>query len=69
MDPASQVLAQNLLPNVRRTYAALAERCDVRVSATTVWYRDNGRPSRQTKAERQQYLSPSEENALVMFVL
>jgi hypothetical protein len=69
MDPASQALAQNLPPNVRRTYAALAERCDVPVSVTTVWYRDNGRPSRQTKAERQQYLTPSEENALVKFVL
>jgi hypothetical protein len=69
MDPASQALAQNLPPNVRRTYAALAERCDVPVSVTTVWYRDNGRPSRQTKAERQQYLTPSEEKALVVFVL
>ena len=69
MDPASQALAQNLPPNVSRTYAALAEHCDVCVSATIVWYRDNGRPSRQTKTERQQYLTPSEENALVMFVL
>ena len=35
MDPASQALVQNLPSNVRRTYAALAERCDVRVSVTS----------------------------------
>jgi DDE superfamily endonuclease len=69
MDPASQALAQTLPPQVRRTYAALAERCEVRVSRTTVWYRDNGRPSRQIKAAGQQYLTPSEEKAFVRHIL
>jgi hypothetical protein len=67
MDPASETLAHELPPNVRRTYAALAERGGV--SRTTLWYRNHGRPSRKTKAERQQYLTPSEEKALVMFLL
>jgi hypothetical protein len=63
MDPASQALAQNLPPNVRRTYAALAKHSDGRVSRTTVWYRAKGRPSRRTKAQNQQYLTLSEEKA------
>ncbi|KAF2174363.1 hypothetical protein K469DRAFT_487400, partial [Zopfia rhizophila CBS 207.26] len=32
-------------------------------------YRAHGRPSRQEKAKRQQYLTPSEENALVEYLL
>jgi hypothetical protein len=36
---------------------------------TTQWYRRHGRPSRQDKAARQQYLSPSEEQALAEFML
>lgn len=61
MDPASLALVQSLPASVRRTYTALAERSDVPVSRTTVWYRAKGRPSRRTKAQRQQYLTPSEE--------
>ncbi|OCL05720.1 hypothetical protein AOQ84DRAFT_379311 [Glonium stellatum] len=67
MDPASQALAQVLPSNVSRTCSALAKRSGV--SRTTVWYRRRGRPSRKTKAEGQQYLTPSEEKALVMFLL
>jgi ABC-type nitrate/sulfonate/bicarbonate transport system substrate-binding protein len=69
MDSASQALAQDLPPNVRRTYAALAEHSDAQVSRTTVWYRAKGRPSRRTKAEGQQYLTPSEEKAFVRHLL
>ena len=58
MDAASQALAQSLPTHVRRTYTALAECSDVPVSRTTVWYRDKGRPSRLTKAQSQQYLTP-----------
>jgi hypothetical protein len=69
MDAASQALAQSLPTHVRRTYTALAECSDVKVSRTTVWYRDKGRPSRLTKAQSQQYLTSSEEKALVQHVL
>lgn len=69
MDPASLALAQNLPVSVRRTYTALAERSDVPVSRTTVWYRAKGRPSRRTKAQRQQYLTPSEEEAFVRHII
>ncbi|KAF2676794.1 DDE-domain-containing protein [Lentithecium fluviatile CBS 122367] len=68
MDPASQVLAQTLPPSVRRTYAALAERSDVNVSRTTLWYRAKGRPSRQAKANGQQYLTPPEEKGLAQYL-
>lgn len=67
MDRASQVLAQGLCFNERRTYAALAERGEVPL--TTVWHRAHGRPSKEDKAQRQQYLTPSEEKALVNFLL
>ena len=67
MDPVSQVLAQDLPPDVRRTYAAVAEHGQV--SCTTVWYRHRGRPSRRLKVECQQYLNPLEEKAFVMFLL
>ncbi|KAF1818245.1 uncharacterized protein K489DRAFT_385030 [Dissoconium aciculare CBS 342.82] len=36
---------------------------------TAQWYRRHGRPSRQDKAAQQQYLSPSEEQALAEFML
>lgn len=54
---------QNLPPNVRRSYAALAERCDVHVSRTTVWYLEGKRPSRQTKTEHQQYQLVAEHSS------
>ncbi|KAF2009134.1 hypothetical protein BU24DRAFT_82158 [Aaosphaeria arxii CBS 175.79] len=50
MNPASEALEQELLPNVCGS-----------ISRTAAWYRKHGRPSRKPKAERQQYLSSSEE--------
>jgi hypothetical protein len=67
MDRASQVLAQGLPPDVPRTWAALSERGDVALS--TLYYRAHGRPSKQEKARRQQYLTPEEEKDLVTFLL
>jgi hypothetical protein len=67
MDRASEALAQGLRPDERNTYAALAEQGEVPL--TTVWHRAHGRPSLEEKAQRQQYLTPSEEKALVNFLL
>ena len=67
MDPASQALALELPPNVRKNNSARARHSDV--PRTTVHYRSRGRPSRKTKDEGQQYLTPSEEKALVDFLL
>ncbi|KAF2008753.1 hypothetical protein BU24DRAFT_429060 [Aaosphaeria arxii CBS 175.79] len=47
---ANTDVKQQLLPNVCGS-----------ISRTTAWYRKHGRPPRKPKAERQQYLSPSEE--------
>ena len=66
MDRASQALVQGLPSDVRRTYSALAEHGDV--PRSTVWYRDHGRPSKEEKAQRQQYLTPSEEKALEKYL-
>jgi len=68
MDPASQALAQDLPPGVRRSCSALAKHHG-NVSRTTVYYRKKGRRSKQAKAQAQQYLSPSEEKALVDFLV
>lgn len=63
-------------PNERRvaglhaepsTYKARAE--DSGIPISTLWHRDHGRPSIQEKAIKQQYLTPSEETALVKYVL
>jgi hypothetical protein len=67
MDRASQVLAQGLPPDVPRTWAALSEWGDVPL--TTLYYRAHGRPSKEEKAQRQQYLTIEEEKALVSFLL
>lgn len=67
MDPASQRLAQPISPGVPRTYTALAKRSNV--ARSTLHHRAKGRPSKEEKNERQQYLTPSEEKALVKFVL
>ena len=67
MDQASQVLAQGLPLDVPRTYAILAERGEVPLS--TLHHRARGRRSKEQKAQNQQYLTPSEEKALVEFVL
>ena len=67
MDRASQVLAQNLSPGVRRTYAALAERSNV--ARSTLHHRARGRRSKEEQNQSQQYLTPSEEKAVIKFVL
>ena len=67
MDPASDVLSEGLDPTQPRAYAALSK--SSKVPRTTLWYRAHGRPSIQEKAKRQQYLTPSEEKALVEYLL
>ena len=60
MDQANRALAQDLPPNVPRRYAVIADRS--KVPLTTMWYRDNGRPSREEKVQRQQYLNTEVES-------
>ena len=67
MDPASVALSNGLEPTRSQTYAALSEDCDV--PRTTLWYRSHGRPSKEEQDKRQQYLTPSEEKALVEYLL
>jgi hypothetical protein len=67
MDPASAALSEGLDPTKPKTYVALSE-CS-KVPPSTLWHRAHGRPSRQEKATGQQYLTPSEEKALVNYVL
>lgn len=65
-NPASVVLSEGLDPTRPKTYAALLE--DGKVARTTLWYLAHGRPSREEKAKSQQYLTPSEEKALVKYL-
>jgi hypothetical protein len=67
MDRASKVLAQAPPSDTPRTWAALSEWGDVPLH--TLYYRAHGRPSREEKAQRQQYLTVEEEKALVTFLL
>jgi len=67
MDAASVVLSEGLDPTMPRTYAALSYFSNV--PASTLWHRAHGRPSRDEKAKCQQYLTPSEEKALVNYAL
>ncbi|KAF2844197.1 hypothetical protein T440DRAFT_35401 [Plenodomus tracheiphilus IPT5] len=67
MDKARQVLAQGVPPGVRRSYRAMADHGGV--PHTTLHHREKGRPSKEDKAEGQQYLTPWEESALVKFIL
>lgn len=67
MDRASRALAQIVPSDVRRNYYSIAKRSDV--PRSTVWYRDHGRPSREAKAQGQQYLTPLEEKALIDYLL
>ena len=63
MDRASQILAQGM-PG---SYAARAE--DGKVAKSTLHARAHGRPSREEQDRGQQYLTPSEEKAVVKFLL
>jgi hypothetical protein len=63
MDEASRILA----PGISGSYAKRVE--DAEVSKSTLHARAHGRPSRQQKDQGQQYLSSSEEKAVVKFLL
>jgi hypothetical protein len=67
MDRASQVLGEGLPADEPRTYAALAGRGGV--PRSTIWHRAHGRPSKEDKAQRQQYLTPVEEKALAKYLI
>ena len=62
MDRASQVLAQGSSDSLRK------QALDNDVPRTTLQHRARGRPSKQEKAQNQQYLYPWEEKALVDFL-
>jgi len=66
-DRASEVLANGVPPGVPKSYRALADHSGV--PRSTLHYRAHGRRSIEQKAESQQYLTPSEENAVVQFLL
>jgi hypothetical protein len=67
MDEASQALARDFLPNIKRTYAAISERNNVPL--TTLYYRNYSQRSREEHAQSQQYLTSDEEKAMVRFLL
>jgi hypothetical protein len=67
MDAASIALSNGLDPTKPKTYAALSDFS--KVPASSLWHRAHGRPSIEEKAKRQQYLTPSEEKALVKYIL
>lgn len=67
MNRASVVLSQGLHSTKPKSYAALSEERDC--PRTTLWFRAHGRPSKAEKAQRQQYLTPSERKALVEYLL
>jgi hypothetical protein len=64
MDRASQVLAQG----VPTSYRALADHHG-NVSYSTLHYHTRGQPSREEKAQGQQYLKPYEEEVIVKYLL
>ena len=67
MDAAGAVLATLKCSTKHETYAALSEFS--RVPASTLWHREQGRPSRREVAAQKQYLNSSEEKALADYVL
>jgi hypothetical protein len=67
MDRASLALAQGLAEGVPKSLRAIADHRNVPLS--TLYARARGRESIETKAQRQQYLRPFEERALVDFIL
>jgi hypothetical protein len=67
MDRASQALAEAFTVDERRSYRAVAETSNV--PRSTLHRRKHGGMSKETKAQRQQYLTPEEEKALVAFLL
>ncbi|KAJ6192137.1 hypothetical protein J3E72DRAFT_204676, partial [Bipolaris maydis] len=67
IDSAIQVMALELLANVRKVISARARYGNVSRTTVRYWYR--GRPLKKAKAESQRYLSPAEEKSLVDFLL
>ncbi len=67
MDKASRALAQGVPIGVPQSYRALADHGGV--PRSTLHYRSCGRPSIESKAQSQQYLTPAEEKAVVEFIL
>src|SRR4051812_48414078 len=65
-DRASKALAEASSPGEPRIYDAVSKRSGVPLS--TLYYRNHGRPSRETKAQGQQYLTPPEERALEKYL-
>jgi hypothetical protein len=65
-DRASRALAEASLPGEPQTYDARSKRSGVPL--TTLFYRDHGRPSKEEKAQGQQYLTLSEEKALETYI-
>src|SRR5450432_1734110 len=65
-DCASKALVEASLPGEPRTYDATSKRSGVPL--TTLYHRDHGRPSKEKKAQGQQYLTPSEEKALEKYL-
>ena len=66
-DRASEVIAEGLPLGIPKSFRALADYGDV--LRTTLQHRARGRKSLQEKARGQQYLSVSEEKAVVNFLL
>jgi hypothetical protein len=67
MDSASAVLSEGLDLAEAKTLVALSK--SGKIPYTTLWHRAHGRPSLQDKARGQQYLTPSEEEALVQYFI
>lgn len=67
MDKASQALTQGADAGVPTSFRAIADHSGVPKS--TLYHRARGRRSIESKAIGQQYLAPSEEKAVVEFIL
>ena len=57
----------NVKANKSNSYAARSRLSEIPI--TTLWRRDQGKPSKRDKAAKQQYLTPQEEKALLQYVL
>jgi hypothetical protein len=66
MDPATAAL-ESCANSERINITALAK--DRGVPMTTLWHRHHGRPTGRDRGAKQQYLTPSEEKALINFLL
>ena len=67
MDGAGRILVQGFPPGVPKSYRALADHSNV--PRSTLHARAHGRPSEELNARGLQYLTPSEEKAVVEFLL